>query len=130
VLTLATSSGFCDDPALGWWIKGLVTMELKRCLSGCLLALAGVGTATAMGVTTQDPTAPHATIVDSGSHDGGGAGSDASGSGRDCTLPGPAGDTSDDSDGGGSGGGAAAPHPRASHRSSLGWQSLLPGAIQ
>src|SRR5690242_13096067 len=104
-------------------------MELKRCLFGCLLALAGVGTATAMGVTTQDPTAPHATIVDSASHDGGGAGSDASGSGHDCTLPGPAGDSADDSDGGSSGG-AATPRPRAGHHSSLGWQSLLPGAIQ
>jgi hypothetical protein len=105
-------------------------MELKRCLFGSLLALASVGTATAMGGTTQDPTAPHATIVDSSSHDGG-AGNDVSGSGRDCPLPGPAGDSSDDGDAGSSGGGGTAtPHPRAGHHSSLGWQSLLPGAIQ
>lgn len=104
-------------------------MELKRCLFGCLLALASVGTAAAMGVTTQDPTAPHATI-DSGSRDGGGGGSDASSSGHDCTLPGPVNDSTDDADTGGGGGGTATPHPRASHHSSLGWQSLLPGAIQ
>lgn len=105
-------------------------MELKRCLFGCLLALASVGTAAATGVTTQDPTAPHATIVDSSSHDGG-AGGDAPGTGRDCTPPGPAGDSADDSDGGSSGGGGVAtPHPHASRHSSLGWQSLLPGAIQ
>jgi hypothetical protein len=103
-------------------------MELKRCLFGCLLTLASVGTATAMGVSTQDPTSPHVTI-DSGSRDGGGA-ADASGSGRDCPLAGPAVDSANDADTGGGGGGSATPHPRASHRSSLGWQSLLPGAIQ
>lgn len=103
-------------------------MELKRCLFGCLLTLASVGTASAMGVSTQDPTAPHATI-DSGSHDGGGAASDASSANHDCTLPGPAGDSADDSDGGG-GSGAGTVHSRASHHSSLGWQSLLPGSIQ
>ncbi|MGN6282315.1 hypothetical protein [Frateuria sp.] len=103
-------------------------MELKRCLFGCLLALASVGTASAMGVSTQDPTAPHATI-DSGSHAGGGAGSDSSSANHDCILPDAAGDSADDSSTGG-GGGAMTPHPRASRRSSLGWQSLLPGSIQ
>jgi hypothetical protein len=81
-----------------------------------------------MGASTQDPTAPHATI-DSGSHDGGGAGNDASSANHDCTLPGPVGDSADDSDGGG-GGGSTTAHPRASRHSSLGWQSLLPGSIQ
>jgi hypothetical protein len=100
-------------------------MELKRCLFGCLLALASVGTAAATGVATQDPSAPHST-VDSGSRDGGSSTSDTSSANRDCILPGPGSDGSDD--GGGSGG--ATPHPRASHRSSLGWQSLLPGSIQ
>lgn len=102
-------------------------MGLKRCLFGCLLALASVGTAAAMGVATQDPTSPHATL-DSGSHDGGGAGSDATSANRDGSLPGPGGDTADDSDGGGSG--AATAHPHARHHGSLGWQSLLPGSIQ
>jgi len=105
-------------------------MELKRCLFGCLLALASVGTASAMGVSTQDPTAPHATI-DGGSHDGGGSGSDASSANHDCILPGPGGDNADDSDSdGGGGGGSTTARPRASHHSSLGWQSLLPGSIQ
>jgi hypothetical protein len=102
-------------------------MELKRCLFGCLLALASMGSAAAMGVTTQDPNTPHATI-DSGSRDGGGS-SDASSSSHDCILPEPAGDSSGSSDDGGASGGST-PHPRASHRSSLGWQSLLPGSIQ
>jgi hypothetical protein len=123
---LATPSRFCDDPALGWWIKGLVAMGLNHCLFGCLLALACVGTATATGVTTQDPTAPHAAL-DSGSHDGGSTANDASTSNRDCTLPDASGDGSDTSDGGG---GGSTPRPRASHHSSLGWQSLLPGSIQ
>ncbi|HET6807291.1 MAG TPA: hypothetical protein VFH59_17795 [Frateuria sp.] len=95
-------------------------MGLTRCLFGSLLALASVGTASAMGATTQNAPTPHATI-DSGSHDGGGG--DVSTANRDCTLPGPA-DSSDD------GGGGTTPHPRASHHSSLGWQSLLPGSIQ
>ncbi|MCX7514584.1 hypothetical protein [Frateuria sp. STR12] len=99
-------------------------MGLNRCLFGCLLALSSVGTASAMGASTQDPIPPHATI-DSGSRDGGG---DASSDGRDCTLPGPASDSSDA--GIGSGGGDSMAHPRASHRSGLGWQSLLPGSIQ
>lgn len=104
-------------------------MGLQRCLFGCLLALTGVGTAAAMDGATQDPVAPHATI-DNGSRDGGGGSGDAgdsASSSRDCTLPGSAGGT-DASDGGGSGG-TAAPS-RASHHSSLGWQSLLPGSIQ
>lgn len=99
-------------------------MGLNRCLFGCLLALSSVGTAAAMGVTTQDPTTQHAAI-DSGSHDGS-ASSDASNSARDHTLPGPAADAADTSDGVG----APTPHPRASNHSSLGWQSLLPGSIQ
>ncbi|MEI7037890.1 hypothetical protein [Fulvimonas yonginensis] len=99
-------------------------MGLKRCLFGCLLALACAGTAAAMDATTQDPTSRHATI-DSGSHDGGG--SDTGSTGRDCVLPATGGDASD-TDAGGDGG--SAPHPHASHRSSLGWQSLLPGSIQ
>ena len=103
-------------------------MDLKQGLFGCLLALVSVGTASAMGVSTQDPTAPHATI-DSGSHDGGGAGSDASSANHDCIPADPAGDSVDDNNTGG-GGGAMTPHPRASRRSSLGWQSLLPGSIQ
>ena len=103
-------------------------MELKRCLFGCLLALASVGTASAMGVSTQDPTVPHATI-DTGSHDGGGTSGDGSSANHDCIPPDPASDGADDS-GTGGGGGAMTPHPRASRRSSLGWQSLLPGSIQ
>jgi len=122
---LAPPSGFCDDPALGWWIKGLVTMELKRCLFVGLLALSGVGTAAAAEMTTQDPAAPHATL-DSTSHDGGSA--DAASANHDCIPPGNAADSSDSNDSGG--GGAVNAHPRASHHSSLGWQSLLPGSIQ
>jgi hypothetical protein len=102
-------------------------MGLNRCLFGCLLALCSVGTAAAMGVTTQDPTTQHATL-DSGSHDVGGTTGDASNTNRDAPLPGSTGDSSDASDGGN--GGGSTHHPRASHHSSLGWQSLLPGSIQ
>lgn len=100
-------------------------MGLKRSLFGCLLALAGVGTATAMGATTQAGTVSHPAI-DSGSR-GGGSGSDAAGTSRGCTLPDPGDDDATDADA--TGGGASAAQPRASHRG-LGWQSLLPGAIQ
>jgi len=102
-------------------------MKLKRCLFASLLALTSVGTAAAMGVATQDPTAPHAAL-DSGSHDGGGSSADPSSSNHDCPPPGAAVDSTDSNDSGGTGG--SAPHPRASHHSSLGWQSLLPGSIQ
>jgi hypothetical protein len=102
-------------------------MGPKRCLFACVLALTSVGTAAAMGVTTQDPAAPHAAL-DSGSHDGGGSSASPTSANHDCLPPGTAGDSSDSNDAGGSG--DSTPHPRASHHSSLGWQSLLPGSIQ
>ncbi|HEV2622926.1 MAG TPA: hypothetical protein VGU65_12655 [Frateuria sp.] len=102
-------------------------MGLNRCLFGCLLALSSVGTAAAMGVTTQDPIAPHATL-DTASHEGGGSASnDPSSANHDCLPPDPAADNTDSSEGGG---GGSTPHQRASHHGSLGWQSLLPGSIQ
>ncbi|WP_291195687.1 hypothetical protein [Frateuria sp.] len=100
-------------------------MGLNRCLFACLLALSGVGTAAAMDVTTQDPTAPRATL-DSASHEGGGStGNDTSATNHDCIPSEPAGDNVDSGGGGGS-----MSHPRASHHGGLGWQSLLPGSIQ
>lgn len=101
-------------------------MGLNRCLFGCLLALSSVGTAAAMGVTTQDPTAPRVTLDTVGHDSGGSAGNDAASANRGCTPSDPAMDNTDASEGGG----GSTPHPRASHHGSLGWQSLLPGSIQ
>lgn len=102
-------------------------MGFNRCLLAGLLALSGVGSAAAMGVTTQDPTASHAAL-EGVSHEGGSSsGNEAPATGHDCTPSVPAADSTDANEGGG---GGSAVHPRASHRGSLGWQSLLPGAIQ
>ena len=101
-------------------------MDLKRCLFAGLLALGGVGTAAAMDAATQDPTASHGSI-DSVCHDGSAGTHDAPGPSRDHTLPS---QTDDGSDAGDAGNGGSAPHPHASQRASLGWQSLLPGSIQ
>lgn len=101
-------------------------MGLKRCLFACLLALCGVGTAAAMGVTTQDPSASHASIDNPG-RDGNTGGHDAPGPGRDHVATSQSDDNGDAGDGGNAG---STPHPHASQHSSLGWQSLLPGSIQ
>lgn len=101
-------------------------MDLKRCLFACLLALGSVGTAAAMDAATQDPTSSHGSL-ESACHDGNTAAHDAPGPSHDRSLPNP---TDDSSDAGDAGNGGSSPHPHASPRASLGWQSLLPGSIQ
>jgi hypothetical protein len=104
-------------------------MGLERCLLACLLTLTGVGSAAAMDIATQDPSAPHAAL-DGASHEDGG---DTSATSRGCPTVDSASDGSTGSDGGsnGGGGGSDAPaRPRAGRQGNLGWQSLLPGSIQ
>lgn len=106
-------------------------MELKQLLFGCTLALAGVGSAMATDIDTQNIATSHA-ATEGGSHDGGNAdavGPEAGNANHECTAACTTGDSPDGSEASGAGT-APSPHPHASHHSSLGWQSLLPGSIQ
>jgi hypothetical protein len=108
-------------------------MRAKYWLIGCVLCLAGIGSAAATNLDSQDQdSSTHATADSSTSHDGGNSiGGDALGLTHGC----PPRSTSSDSSGSTSsnsndrsGGAASAPAPtRQLH---LGWQSLLPGSIQ
>lgn len=105
-------------------------MTTRQLLIGCVLALSGIGAAAAVEVDTQDlASAQHAT-VDVASHEAGGS-SDAPVAPACRTGCGNTDATSDAATGSNEPGPAGVTaHPRASHRASLGWQSLLPGSIQ
>jgi hypothetical protein len=99
-------------------------MNLGQLLIGCVLALGGIGVASATGVDTQDLISGQRATVDTmAGHEGGGSldvspAHDSSVSEHDVPVAGNSG-----------GAGTATVHPQGTHRS-LGWQSLLPGSIQ
>lgn len=78
-----------------------------------------------MDVVNQDPTVAHASL-DNG-RDGNSGHDSSPGASHDHSL---SGQTDDASDPGDAGNGGAGAHPHPTQRSSLGWQSLLPGSIQ
>ena len=102
-------------------------MITRQLLIGCVFALSGMSAAAAVEVDTQDlASSQHATVDVATSHDSAGSSTDtpltpacrvgcASEAGSGSNEPSPAGVTA---------------HPHTSHRTSLGWQSLLPGSIQ
>jgi len=98
---------------------------------GCALCIAGVGSAAAASLETQDGDgAPHATIDNVSPHDNNTSGGDALGLNRECPSTSNSDNSSSTSSNGSdrSGGGSSAPTP--TRRPHLGWQSLLPGSIQ
>jgi hypothetical protein len=107
-------------------------MRATHWLIGCALCIAGIGSAAAASLETQDlDGSPHATIDNASPHDGNtSSGGDSLGLNRDCP-PSRNSDNSGSTSSNGndhSGGGSSAPVP--TRRPHLGWQSLLPGSIQ
>lgn len=126
-VALASVGGFWDDRGFAGRAT-VIAMSTRQFLIGCMLALGGIGAAAAVEVDTQDlANSQHATIDAAASHENSGSTSDASASPGchiDCSR-------NDASTGINevNGTGVTA-HPPTSHRTSLGWQSLLPGSIQ
>lgn len=107
-------------------------MRATHWLVGCALCIAGIGSAAATSMDTQDLDSAPRTAADgsSGQGDNTGSGGDALGLARDCPQAGSS-DSSGSTSGTGndrSGGASSAPTPI--RRPHLGWQSLLPGSIQ
>ena len=107
-------------------------MRATHWLIGCALCIAGIGSAAATSLDTQDQdSSPHATADGASANSGNASGGDALGLARDCPPTASNADTSSTTSGGGndhSGGASSA--PTQTHRLHLGWQSLLPGSIQ
>jgi len=103
-----------------------IAMRATHWLIGCALCIAGIGSAAATSLDTQDQDgAPHA-AADNTSARGG----NALGLTRDCP-PASTSETSGTTSGNGSDhSGGASSAPTQTHRLHLGWQSLLPGSIQ
>lgn len=113
-------------------------MSARHWMIGCLIGLAGMGSAMATDMDARDITAGSHSATDSNARDTGGtSGGDALGLNRDCpsSRHGSDNDTSDaDSHGSGAGGGSEhggrISAPTSARPATLGWQSLLPGSIQ
>lgn len=107
-------------------------MRVTHWLVGCALCLAGIGSATAASLETQEQdSSSHATLESTSSHDGNtSSGGDALGLNRDCPSARGSENSGGTSSNGNdrSGGGPSASMP--ARRPHLGWQSLLPGSIQ
>ena len=107
-------------------------MRATHWLIGCTLCLAGIGSAVATNLDTQEQDSAQHTATDSASsHDVNSSSGDVFGLTRDT----PSRNTGSESAGSTSGNsndrsGSAPPAPAPSHQSHLGWQSLLPGSIQ
>jgi hypothetical protein len=133
---LASTAHFCDDPAPSLWIKGLQAMSARHWLIGCLIGLAGVGSAMATDMDTRDATAGSHSAVDGSARDAtASSGGDVLGLNRDSSSSrhGSDNDGSDADDhgsGGGSEHGGRISAPTSAQPTTLGWQSLLPGSIQ
>lgn len=116
-------------------------MSARHWMMGCLIGLAGIGSAMATDMDARDISAGSHGAVDGGSRDAGStSGGDVLGLNRDCpsshrNADGDAADGSDvDSRGGGTAGGSEhggrISAPTSARPAALGWQSLLPGSIQ
>lgn len=115
-------------------------MSARHWMFGCLIGLAGVGSAMATDMDARDITTGNHGAVDSSARDTGNtSGGDALGLNRDCP-PSRHGSDNDadgnDTDSRGSGAAGGSEHggrisaPTSARPAPLGWQSLLPGSIQ
>ena len=113
-------------------------MRARQWMIGCLIGLAGMGSAMAMDFDARDIAGGNRATAENCTHDAGTSGGDSLALNRDTSSSKHAADTDTDSssDNHGSGtvggtehgGGISAPtHARPA---TLGWQSLLPGSIQ
>ncbi|MEW9571449.1 hypothetical protein ABQJ54_06780 [Rhodanobacter sp. Si-c] len=113
-------------------------MSARHWMIGCLIGLAGMGSAMATDTAAHDITTSSHSAVDSSSREAGSSsGGDVMGLNRDC----PSSRRSSDADGsdsdsrsdgaaGGSEHGGRISAPTSARPATLGWQSLLPGSIQ
>lgn len=100
-------------------------------LIGCALCIAGIGSAAATSLDTQDlDSSPRATADSSTTHGGNASGGDALGLARDCPPASNSDNAGNTSSNGSDHSGGASSAPTQTHRLHLGWQSLLPGSIQ
>lgn len=96
-------------------------------LIGCVLCIAGIGSAAAANLDVQDMgNAPHATNTNSPRDS---SSVEAPGSNRDA-APASSDSTGSSTSHGNERSGEATPAPTPTQRTHLGWQSLLPGSIQ
>ncbi|MES2310969.1 MAG: hypothetical protein V4566_01615 [Pseudomonadota bacterium] len=109
-------------------------MRVTHWLVGCALCIAGIGSATAASLETQQgqDSSSHTALESTSSHDGNtSSGGDALGLNRDCPSARSSdnsGSTSSNGNDRSGGGGSSVSMP--ARRPHLGWQSLLPGSIQ
>ncbi|MFK2877461.1 hypothetical protein [Rhodanobacter hydrolyticus] len=113
-------------------------MSARHWMIGCLIGLAGMGSAMASDLGARDITATSRPAADSNAHDAGGnGGADALGLNRDCPASHRGSDADNgDADARGNGTAGGSEHggrisaPTTAKPATLGWQSLLPGSIQ
>ncbi|TPG11071.1 hypothetical protein EAH75_08920 [Rhodanobacter glycinis] len=106
-------------------------MRATHWLIGCALCIAGIGSATATSLDTQDlDSSPHATADSASTHGGNASGGDALGLSRDCPSASNSDNSGNSSSNGNDHSGGASSAPTQTRRLHLGWQSLLPGSIQ
>lgn len=112
-------------------------MSARYWMIGCLMGLAGMGSAMAADMDARDITTSSHSAVDSSARDAGTSGGDAVGLNRDTPAPRRNSDTAgNDSDSHGEGTAGGNEHagrisaPTTARPATLGWQSLLPGSIQ
>ena len=113
-------------------------MSARHWMIGCLIGLAGAGSAMATDLDVRDVTTGSHGSIDATARDAGSNG-DALGLNRDgsSSRHGSAADGGSEADGHGSGGAAGGSEhggrisaPTSARPTTLGWQSLLPGSIQ
>lgn len=106
-------------------------MRAHHWLIGCALCIAGIGSAAATSLDTQDlDGSPRAATDSTSTHDGNASGGDALGLARDCQPTSNSDHSGNISGNGGDHSGGASSAPTQTRRLHLGWQSLLPGSIQ
>lgn len=116
------------------WISGLHAMSARHWMIGCLIGLAGVGSAMATDLDARDITAgSHSAVEGSSSRDAGGG--DVLELNREHAATRRANDAdASEADSRGAGGGSErsghVSAPTSARPATLGWQSLLPGSIQ
>jgi hypothetical protein len=104
---------------------------------GCLIGLAGMGSAVATDFDARDIATGNRAAADNCTHDVGASGGDSLGLNRDASSSKHTADAdSNSSDNHGSGAAGGSEHgggisaPTHARPATLGWQSLLPGSIQ
>jgi hypothetical protein len=105
-------------------------MRATYWIIGCTLCIAGIGSAAATNLETQDMDSSRAAIDSASPRESNGSGGDVLGLNRDSPPVGNSDSAGSLPTHGGDHSGGASPAPAPARRPHLGWQSLLPGSIQ